>query len=331
MNGFLIIGGQRSGTSLLTRILNQHSQLAVPPESFYFNTFIPLLGYYGDLEREANVVRLVDDVLSTPKVSEWPTRPTRDQVLGRLNGRHAGGVFVALLESWAENQGKTIWGEKTPHHVFHWEEIERFLPGIPVVHIVRDGRDVALGLIRARFGPKSTYAAARRWKRWMDQIDRIRESFAEGRYHQITYEDLLREPDVTIDGICRFLGLEFEAKMLDFHRDQSLYSGYTEDHANLQKPLLTDKVAAWRRDMHPANVAVFESICGDALERYGYPVDSEPEGLGIVREAYLKWIDHPPRKVLAMLRNRQGHREEARLLWMRLRLISRFLAAAGRP
>ena len=63
-NSFLIIGTQRSGTSLLARILNQHPKLAVPPESFFFNTFVPLLRFYGDLSEDKNLHRFIDDVLA---------------------------------------------------------------------------------------------------------------------------------------------------------------------------------------------------------------------------------------------------------------------------
>ena len=129
LDRFLIIGAHRSGTSLLTRILNQHSTLAVPPESFFFNTFVPLRKFYGDLERDENFARLIDDVLSTPKVSGWSPTPTREQILERVAERSMGAVFLALLDTWAESQGKTYWGEKTPHHVFYWPEIRGLCQG----------------------------------------------------------------------------------------------------------------------------------------------------------------------------------------------------------
>ena len=185
-NSFLIIGAQRSGTSLLTRILNQHPQLAVPPESHFFNTFVPLQRFYGDLNEEHNLNKLIDDVLTTPKISEWSSLPTPGQILARLHERNLGAVFVALLDSWAESQGKSIWGEKSPRHVFYWSEISESLPNIPAVHIVRDGRDVALGLIRARFGPKSVYAAGKRWKRWMAAIE---EKFSVALRHVEYFQD----------------------------------------------------------------------------------------------------------------------------------------------
>ena len=324
LDAFLIIGAQRSGTSLLTRMLNQHAELAVPPESFFFNVFVPLANYYGDLEQDENLVRFVDDVLSTPKVSEWSPTPTRDEVLVRLEARTQGAVFQALLDTWAASQGKTMWGEKTPHHVFFWDEIEKTFPDVPLVHIVRDGRDVALGLVRARFGPKSIHAAATRWAHWMARIEMIRARVGAGRIHEARYEDLLAEPQRTLAGICEFLDVPFDPEMLEFHRDTSLYSRYAADHANLKRPLLTDKIAAWRHTMRSSDVALFESVASEGLRRHGYPVETDAVPLSPLRRAYYRFLHHPPRKALGLLRNRAGHHEEFRLFRMRARLLLRY-------
>lgn len=331
LDRFLIIGAHRSGTSLLTRILNQHSTLAVPPESFFFNTFVPLRKFYGDLERDENFARLIDDVLSTPKVAGWSPTPTREQILERVSERSMGSVFLALLDTWAESQGKTYWGEKTPHHVFYWPEISEALPDVPLVHIVRDGRDVALGLVKARFGPKSVYTAGRRWARWMDAIEEIRARVPSGRLYQISYEGLLTEPERTVGGICEFLGVPFEKAMLDFHEDRSPYSGYAAEHANLNKPLLADKVGAWHQTMKRSDVTLFESIASEQLRRYGYPVEGVPAEPASWKRAYYKWLHHPPRKAVALLRNRPGQREEFQLFKLRVRLLVRYWLSGGRP
>lgn len=327
---FLIIGAQRSGTSLLTRMLNQHPRLGVPPESFFFNTFSPLRRFYGDLRNEPNLVHFVGDVVSTPKIREWSPRPTRDQILERIRDRSVGSVFVALLETWAQSHGKAMWGEKTPHHVFYWSDLTGCLPSAPVIHIVRDGRDVALGLINARFGPKTVYTAALRWRRWMLAIDAIRARLPADRWHQISYEDLLRCPEETLGGICRFLGQEYAPEMQEFYRDTTLYSGYSQEHANLNKPLLTDKVAGWRRQMRARDVALFDATAGEHLRQYGYPVESAPRDISRLEHIYRRWVEHPPRKAVAMMRNSPGHREELQLLGMRARLIARYLVSWNR-
>jgi hypothetical protein len=322
LGAFLIIGAQRSGTSLLTRILNRHPMLAVPPESFFFNTFAPLRRYYGDLRERRRMRRFIADVLSTPKIREWSPIPSMETVLTRVRGPTMGDVFVALMESWAASQNKTVWGEKTPHHVFHWAELATAVPNAPVINIVRDGRDVALGLIKARFGPKTIYSAAQRWQRWLTAIEEIRAKVPVDRFQQLRYEDLLLRPVETLTELCSFLGYEYAPQMLDFHADKSLYSTYADEHANLQKPLLVEKVEGWRRCMKSDDVALFEAINADWLRRYGYAVEHAPRTLSRWEHVFFRNIHHPPRKAIALLRNEPGRREEAQLLMMRVRVVA---------
>jgi hypothetical protein len=329
---FLVIGGQRSGTSLLSRILNQHPNLAVPGESFYFNTFAPLRRFYGDLALPENRDRLIDDALSTFKIREWSPPLTRAAVLAKLEESTLGGVFRAILDAWTESQGKPRWGEKTPHHVLHWDAVNEALPDVPLIHIVRDGRDVALGLIAARFGPKTVYRAAQRWTKYLAAIEAIKASTPAGRLHEIRYEDLLQRSEQVLTGICEFLGEQYSPKMLEFHKNPNLYgSGYLDEHANLWKPLMPEKVAGWRTRMSPGDLRIFESVAGQALSAYGYPLATSGTPLPDWERLYLRWLVDPPVKGLALMRNRPGQEEEFHLFRLRSRIILRHGLRALHP
>lgn len=164
---FFIFGCGRSGTSLLSRMLNEHPRLAVPNESHLFDTFGPLRRWYGDLREVENRARLAADMLPAVAARRWSPPLRSDQVLAAVRAcdpvrdGHLGGVVDAVLRSWAQSQGKSRWGEKTPGHLFSWPEISGWLPHAQAIHIIRDGRDVALSWIRAPFGPKTVHSAAR--------------------------------------------------------------------------------------------------------------------------------------------------------------------------
>jgi Sulfotransferase family len=321
---FLIIGAQRSGTSLLSRILNEHPNIAVPSESFFFNTFGPLRRFYGDLSLEANRDRLIDDALSTFKIREWRPPLTREAVVAELTEPTLGGVFRALLDAWTATQGKRRWGEKTPQHVLHWDHVGAALPDAKIIHIVRDGRDVALGLIAARFGPATTFRAAERWLTYVDSIEAVKAATTSERLHEIRYEDLLLEPERVLTGLCSFLGERYAKTMLDFHKNADPYGhGYRSEHRNLHKPLMRDRVGRWRRRMSARDVRIFESVAGPALERYGYALATPATPLAGWQRQYLRWVVDPPVKGLALLRNRPGQAEELHLLGLRSRIVVR--------
>src|SRR5262245_25744769 len=188
---FFILGAPRSGTSVLSRMLNSHSAIAVPDETKIFETFVPLLPLYGDLRQPHRLRRLVEDVLRWRWVRRLPDLPNCDVVLGRVTRPELASVFEALLDSWAEQQGKHYWGEKTPNHLYFWPFIEAAFPHLSLVHIVRDGRDVAISQMKAPFGPKTVAAAAERWLRFTSQIRMVGERIGPSRYVEIRYEDLL--------------------------------------------------------------------------------------------------------------------------------------------
>ena len=293
----------------------------MPPESFFFNTLVPLQRYYGDLSVTRNLHRLVDDVLRTPKVLQWSPTPTRAKVLDYLVDPSLGGLFTALMEAWTETQGKPRWGEKTPHHVLYWSNIRLALPDIPVLVVIRDGRDVALSQCAARFGPKSVGRAGHRWVRWIEAIERIKEDLPTHRVHEMRYEDLITDAESTLTKVCHFLGEDFHQDLLQFHRSEANYSSYAQEHANLNRPLMQENVRKWCVEMRPRELAVYQDVAGQTLERLGYPLDRKHARANVFERLFERWLAEPIRKPIALLRNHVGHREELTLLMLRLRLI----------
>jgi hypothetical protein len=164
---FFILGSGRSGTSLVGRILGSHPDLSVPAESHLFNVVYPFLPYYGDLAQKANQTRLIDDILSTFHIRNWFPPLRREEVLSFVQGDSFGDIVTAVMRAWTQREGKTRWGEKTPQHIYYWRDILHYFPQAQIIHVVRDGRDVALSYMKAKFGPKTVYTAARRWAQEM--------------------------------------------------------------------------------------------------------------------------------------------------------------------
>lgn len=322
---FFIFGAPRSGTSLLSRILNHHPRVAVPPESYIYDTFTSLQRLYSDLEQTANLDRLVRDILATPKIRDWSPAPTPQEVVAAVETPTLGGVFGAVLSIWAAATGKARWGEKTPSHAYFWDTIAEAYPDAPIIHLVRDGRDVALSQISARFGPKTTYRAARRWARYMDTMERLTVSLPASQIHVVRYEHLMEEPEIVIRSLCVFLDEPFEASMLDFYENVSPYSRYSREHGNLERPLQRGNTERWRTLMSQRDVATFEGAAGNQLTQWGYNLATAASGISAGRRFIENWVLHPPRKGLGLLRNRTGQRVELALLVLRIRIAGRYL------
>ncbi len=330
---FFIFGAPRSGTSLLSRMLNQHSRLAVPFESQLFRYWTPLLPLYGDLREPGRCEALVDDILACPVIRKFSPVPQRRAVLATLPSRDFGGVVAGVLGAFAKSQGKTRWGEKSPYHAYHWNEIRSCFPRARVLHIVRDGRDTALSFLRARQGPKTIFAAAQIWRRYLEQMQQIREHSEPAGFLELHYCELLDRPEKVLGEVFRFLGESYESDALEFHLDATPYETDAINAENLHRPLMSQNQQKWRREMSPRALEIFEAVAGETLQRHGYELSCPQRSLGRAERLWHSLAQHPPRLV-GRLRDHQGQREALYRLRVSARLVferrfSRSSARAG--
>lgn len=328
-----VFGCARSGTSLLSRILNRHSNIAVPFECHVFNLYAPLLGLYGDLADPENRERLVMDVLSSYYFRHWVPPPDPQAILAEIRGSSLGDVFDAILSTWTRSVGKPRWGEKSPRHVEYWEELHRLYPNAQVVHIVRDGRDVALSLLRARFGPKTVFGAAEYWRDYLRRVEELKRITEAEDIFELRYEDLLRDPERCVRALCAFLDEPYSEELLRYYETDTPYPTDERNLRNLQRPIMRNNTDMWKSRLSASEVGVFEAIAGDMLDHYGYERRAPRAHLSRVRVAYLRWLQSPPRRLIAMARNRRGYVEAWIMLRIRLRLavhrLIRMLASGG--
>jgi hypothetical protein len=264
MSATVVLGVSRSGTTLLKAMLDAHSQLAIPSESY----FLPQLWdrHGARPERDA----FVEDLTRLERVRDWGVDP--EDVRARLPERPTFAEAVqSIFQLYAESRRKPRFGENTPLYMQHLDVLERAFPGARYVHIVRDGRDAAFSLLamtrRPRFNlsrPRGVGDFACAWRREVRAAQRFGRSHP---YFELRYEDLVAEPESRLREVCAFLELEYEPAMLEYHRreDPSLYA----DHPRLAQPPVPD-TRSWRREMRPADAELFEAIAGDLLSELGY-------------------------------------------------------------
>lgn len=317
-----ILGAPRSGTSLLSRMLGNHPAIAVPDETKIFEAFVRLLPLYGDLREPGRLRRLAHDVVGWRWIRRLPDPPTLDEVLAKVVQPDLCGVFEAMLVVWTERQGKPRWGEKSPNNLFYWSQLDAAFPTALVVHIVRDGRDVALSQIAAPFGPKTMALAAERWVHHINLIRAIGRRLGPARYVEIRYEDLLAAPEATITRVLDLAGEPFDPVMLQFHENARPVGTDPLNDVNILKPLQVGNTGKWAADVSPADVAVFESIAGPTLDACGYARATEVGPPTLSSRLYRRYVEHPPRKFVAMARNSTGIAEALERERIRLRLYA---------
>ena len=263
----LILGVRRSGTTLLRVMLDRHSQLAVPDESY----FVPQL---ADRHlRRIDADDFVDDLRRLNTLAEWEV--PLDQVRARLrDGMPVGTAIATVYAVYAEARGKERWGDKTPMYMQNLRLLERLFPDARFVHLIRDGRDAALSFLAMRRGivtetwmhPRTAADFACQWRTEVAAARRLGRR-AGGRYLEVRYEELVADVGGVLRRICGFADLAYEPAMADYAGNVDV-SAKPHQQRLMQPP--TQGVRDWRTQMARPDVEAFEHVAGDLLRELGY-------------------------------------------------------------
>lgn len=305
---FFIFGSPRSGTSLLSRMLDSHENLTVANESLIFKMFASSLSDYGDLTDIQNQKKLLKDILATRIICYWSPLPEFDKIAPLIKQPGFAGVIEALICSRAPEKILLAWGEKSPGHIFYWKEIKQTFPNAKVVHIVRDGRDVATSIINARMGPKTYFAAAKMWCDCLDGIKRIKQDCSENNFIEIRYEDLLSAPKETLQKVCSILGVKYSEDMLKFFKSKASYQTDSINLKNLNKPLISSNKEKWRKILTDQNLQEFETVAGEHLTLYGYEVANKMGLLSAYKMNIIQYILSPSIRFISRAKDTQGQK-----------------------
>ncbi len=277
-----VVGCPRSGTTLLRLMLDAHPSLAIPPESHFIPGVYRVRSRYGtgpafDAERMAR------DVFETLRFKDWHLPP--ESVLAQMRSSGASdmaGAIEAFFVAYAKAHGKPRWGDKTPGYSIDMPLIAGLFPDARFVHIVRDGRNVALSLMEVPRPPRSFAEAAQVWKHRIRTARRDADELGPERVLQVRYEELVDDAESILKSVCDHISLEFTPAMLDYHRKKVAAAVPERNwghHKNLAKPP-TKGLRDWREKMSDADQMLFESVAGAELSELGYERRFEPVPFG---------------------------------------------------
>lgn len=247
-----VVGVSRSGTTLMRRVLNGHSRIAIATENHYLGHLLPWEGaraYFqrlGDPRDDATIRRIVAFLYSgefqrrsrlrtlSPYWGWLRSSVPRAELERRLLAcdRTERGVFSVLMRVFADRKRRPIMGEKTPAHLAWVDTLLAWYPDARVVHMIRDPRAIYVSELRRRQVAPTTIPyrwlvrvpsllrvfvcleVSWAWAIAADRHRRLATRYA-GRYLAIRFEDLVRQPETTLAGLCAFLDVDVETAMLD--------------------------------------------------------------------------------------------------------------------
>jgi hypothetical protein len=283
----VIVGAPRSGTTLLRFMLDAHPELAIPPETGFL-----ALGSALHTSDERLRERFFEAVTAYPAdAPAWNdfglSKPLFWSLLEQVEPFSVADGYRAFYRAYAHIHGKARWGDKTPGYCLQMAAIEELLPEAHFIHVIRDGRDVALSLREMWFSPGDDIEALA--QHWVTHVTTGRQQGSRrAHYLEVRFEELVKDSRLVLQQVCAFLGLRFMPAMLDYHRrtpgrleehrdrrrtDGTLvvsHQGRRQQQALTMEPPRASRAQAWRRRMAPAEQVRFEAVAGALLQELGY-------------------------------------------------------------
>ncbi|GAB4500235.1 MAG: hypothetical protein OHK003_19530 [Anaerolineales bacterium] len=212
----------------------------------------------------------------------------------RLTSEYATDEVKSKIRKWfqeqAGNEGLLV--EKKPRNILRIPFVREIFPEAKIIHIIRDGRDVACSMIPGCGGEEWNHLKPPTWRQYFDnykggircgyawrEIVEIGLSDLQNTDHlQIRYEDLLANPISTAEKIFQYLGLNFHDNVAAFCErisNDTNFSYHAKNQEQWYRQNHRNRVGRWRENLTEQEQVTLTNILSPLLSRLGYPIFEE--------------------------------------------------------
>lgn len=248
-----VLGCPRSGTTFLASLL-EPTDYGKPFETHFITKYYKELRKYGDLNDKKNAARILKDILNERPVMQRNLAIDVDQYIDKIGTLQYNTISDSICRNIAKNKGFRAWGDKTPHYLLDIDIIYKLFPDSKFIYIVRDGRDVALSLLKRPWGPNNTLYCAELWKRYNAETPTLKQIKQDGNLFELRYEDLIDDAERLSVNMYSFLNQPYnESVVIELIKKVKKY--------NYNK---------WQTEMSVRQIKLFENIAANTLTKFGY-------------------------------------------------------------
>ena len=297
-----VVGCPRSGTTMLQRILDAHPDLTVAYDTLFIPKGAPRLKPGKNPKLTPEIVERTRNFQRFSRLGLPEEAVDRAASLSRTYAEFVSALYGEL----AKLKGKSLAGEKSPGYVKRIPLLHSLFPTAKFIHIIGDGRDVALSLLdwgEKNRGPARQYEL---WKKepvavcalwWKSYVEAGRHDggrLGDDFYYEMPYEELVAGPEEHSRKLCQFLELPYLESMVNYHQGKMRLKPGKSAWLPPTKGLRD-----WRMSMSDGDVAVFEALAGDLLSELGYErraLSPSAPVIEIAEKCRAAWFQHGMRK-----------------------------------
>jgi hypothetical protein len=261
----IFVGGAgRSGTTLIRVILDSHPAIACGPEL----KVIPMMASLWQNFVTAN----------SKAMQQYYLLP------GDINNIFNKAI-TSLLEKYWRNSGKSRIAEKSPNNIFFFQHLHHIFPESPLIHVIRDGRDVVASLLKLNWintatGQPIDYTQdpKKAAEYWLKAVQTGRQTMFDSeirkKYFEIHYEDVINDTEPTLKKLFEFLGEKWDPVVMEFHNKERNLADESSAEA-VSQPLYKTSVGRWKTDLKEEHKAPVKEVAGQTLIDLGYAKDMD--------------------------------------------------------
>jgi len=296
-----VVGPSRSGTTMMCELLNGHRNVNIAPETHYFDDLRTLFEAPDTKVLAGAELRRVQDYFLAQThrpfghggeaEKGWMNRSDLAALADKRGGT-ADAYFEAYVMMAADDEVVSIFGEKTPRHVFRIADIFKRYPDARIVGMLRDPRAVTVSyrdwrnqggfdleadpdhaeileeeMHRAR---KSYHPVilAMLWRGQAGSMLKAAREFGPEQVYIQKYEDLVADPESQARKLCDWLGLDFGQNMLNVAMSNSSFSG-----VNNGQGVSKEAVERWKSHLDDTEIALIQSVAKSRMIEAGYELE----------------------------------------------------------
>jgi len=261
-NPIFIIGIPRSGTTLLSNMLNVIDAIHFPEETHFFiqkNRYDKHSNYFknkisfGDFYFSKRRMYNRNLSLSNTMVNKFNLLPSYKEKF----------EFVLALKGQKKD---AVLCEKTPIHMDCIDDIKSIYPDARFILMIRDPRDIFNSLLKVKWRFVFPYRERIEQYKKLLSISRLENVYS------VKYEDLITNPKKELIGICDFLTIDFTEKMYKNFNNKK-YSNFDLKHepwkANNLKELDASNLYKWKTNINDLSDYVSNKLQNEITD-FGY-------------------------------------------------------------
>ena len=272
MTVFFCVGSEKSGTTLLARMLDQHPEIACLWESYAFRPESSASIFNPASEKWKRHGFSESDVRRWSRI--WNAQPhaffrrtlsrlTRSNFLVDSCFRR---TMSSALADFARRCDATVVGDKWPGYIRHLDQLLSAYPEARIIYNVRDPR----GLWNSAETFKGRCRGDELLGEMLKNDKRIRPYLERANFLTIRYEDLVCKPEGTAQRMYDFLGCDFSTGYLQYDRQVDPHPDRWNWVPTAGGPIDPWHAFKWKEQVSPADVERVTATASSFMDHHGY-------------------------------------------------------------